>query len=104
MDIAVSKKKSMPKAKWYIVLAVLTVPVIFIANYLWSLGQADLSIAKEKLVFDDVKRGKFTVSVRGTGVLVPNNIQWLATDVDATVKRVVLKLVMLLKQVISLRS
>jgi multidrug resistance efflux pump len=60
-------------------------------NYLWYLSQADFSVGAESIVYDEVKRGEFSVSVRGTGVLVPDNIQWLSASVEARVERVVVK-------------
>ncbi len=60
-------------------------------NYLWYLAQANFSVDRSNLVFDDVKRGDFSVSVRGTGVLVPDNIQWLSASVEARVERIIVK-------------
>lgn len=61
------------------------------ANYLWFLTQADYSIDRNTIVFDEVKRGEFTISVRGTGLLIPDNIQWLSSNVEARVERIVVK-------------
>ncbi len=91
MDIAITKKSKLSDSKRYVVLLLLAVPLFFIIKYLWYLASADFSVDKTSLVFGEVKRGKYTVSVRGTGLLVPDKIQWLAAEVDATVVRVVLK-------------
>ena len=72
---------------WIIGLAI----VCFALNYLWLLSQADFSIDVESIVTDKVKRGEFSVSVRGSGVLVPDNVQWLSASVEARVERVVVK-------------
>lgn len=58
---------------------------------LWVLSLADFSLERSKLTFGQVQQGDFTVSVRGNGVLVPENIQWLAAETEATVIRRVLK-------------
>lgn len=89
MDISIERKK--PRLlKRYLLVVLAALVIIFATYYLWYLGQADLSIDENTLVFDDVKRGKFTVSVRGTGVLVPDNIEWLSASVEGTlVKRAV---------------
>lgn len=63
----------------------------FALNYLWLLSQADFSIDAKGIVTDEVKRGEFSVSVRGSGVLVPDNVQWLSASVEARVERVVVK-------------
>lgn len=90
MDIAITKKK-IPHANRYVVLLLFALPLLFAGKYLWFLGQADFSIDGDSLVFGEVQRGKFTVSVRGTGVLAPDNIQWLSAGVDAKVEKLVVK-------------
>lgn len=89
MDIAIKNNKNKFNVKLYIILLTLVVPIVFAINYLWYLGQADFSLDSESLVIAEVKRGNFTVSVRGTGVLVPDNIEWLAASVEAKVVRLV---------------
>jgi len=86
MDITITKNKAKFNKK-YLVLLVLAVPAFFVARYLWLLGQADFSIEGDSLVFDEVKRGKFTVAIRGSGVLVPDDIQWLSASVEAKVEK-----------------
>lgn len=90
MDIAITKKK-LPNIQRYVVAFLLVVTLLLAGRYLWFLGQADFSVDRNTLMFSDVKRGKYTVSVRGTGVLVPDKVQWLAAEVDATVTRILLK-------------
>ncbi|NQZ86719.1 MAG: HlyD family efflux transporter periplasmic adaptor subunit [Colwellia sp.] len=97
MDIAIAKKSpSIIKRYWPWLVAVSTVFVAL--NYLQFLSEADFVVDGDFLVFDDVKRGEFLVSVRGTGVLVPNNIQWLSASVDARVERVLVKPGKIVKQ------
>lgn len=84
MDIAIPQQKK-PKLKRYLLGLLCALPLAFALQYLWFLGQADFSIARETLVIDEVKRGRFVVSVRGAGVLVPDNIQWLSANVEGTV-------------------
>lgn len=92
MDISVStEKKSQPNIKRYGLIVVGLVALFFIAQYLWQLGQSEFQIDRDSLVIDEVKRGRYTVSVRGTGLLVPDNIQYLSAEVEATVERLVLK-------------
>ena len=89
MDVVIERKKPRRLARnLLIVLAALV--VMGATYYLWYLGQADMSVDANTLVFDEVKRGKFTVSVRGAGVLVPDNIEWLSANVEGTlIKRAV---------------
>lgn len=69
----------------YLLIALAALVSVVASYYLWYLGRADISIDADTLVFDEVKRGKFTVSVRATGVLVPDNIEWLSATVEGTV-------------------
>jgi HlyD family secretion protein len=88
MDIVIEKKKFNKKKK-LILLAVgaSLVPLYFLVNYLLILGQSEFSIERNKLSFDEVKRGHFKVSVRGTGVLVPADFQFLSSSVEAKVEK-----------------
>jgi HlyD family secretion protein len=90
MDIAISKTKS-PKSKRNIILIVLAVTLFFSVRYLWILSQSDFSIERKTIVYGEVKRDKFTVSVRGSGILVPDDIQWLSAGAEAKVERLIVK-------------
>ena len=90
MDISRKKqKRSVLSRYWHWALVIIIVGAG--ANYLWFLTQADYSIDRNTIVFDEVKRGEFTISVRGTGLLIPDNIQWLSSNVEARVERIVVK-------------
>ena len=87
MDIAVAKKKY-PHLKRYMVLILLVLISLVAGKYLLFLGEADFSLERESMVFGEVKRGNYTVSVRGTEVLVPDNIQWLSASIEANVVKI----------------
>lgn len=97
MDISIAKQKS-SLLKRYWPWTIIIVIIGFAINYLWFLGQADFVIDKDIVVYDQVKRGDFSVSVRGTGLLIPDNIQWLSANVEARVERVVVKAGKLVKK------
>ena len=89
MDVSIERKKPR-RLKRNLLIALAALLVASAAYFLWYLGQADMSVDADTLVFDEVKRGKFTVSVRGAGVLVPDNVEWLSANVEGTlVKRAV---------------
>ncbi|MFC3195081.1 efflux RND transporter periplasmic adaptor subunit [Marinicella sediminis] len=90
MDIELSPKKSASYKK-YIYVAVSAVILFFIVKYLVFLGQSDFSVDEESLTVAEVKSGKFTVMVRGSGVLVPDNIRWLSAGVEGKVERNLVK-------------
>lgn len=89
MDVSIERKKPR-RLKRNLLIALAALLVASAAYFLWYLGQADMSVDADTLVFDEVKRGKFTVSVRGAGVLVPDNVEWLSANVEGTlVKRAI---------------
>lgn len=90
MDIRLKPKKTRLAAAYLIAGALAALAGLAAIYFLWFLAQTDLSIDVNTLVFDQVKRGKFTVSVRGTGVLAPDDIEWLSARVEGTlIKRAV---------------
>jgi multidrug efflux pump subunit AcrA (membrane-fusion protein) len=90
MDINRAKSKKNKIAQYY-PWALALLPVFFAVKYLIFLSQADFSVDSDNMVFGEVKQGEFVVSVRGTGVLVPDHVQWLAASVNARVERLVVK-------------
>mgnify|MGYP000468065970 CR=1 FL=1 len=90
VDIVVNKqKKSLLKR-----ILPLAIPVLIVGvgiYYTLILGQADFSIDSNEVIYGEVQQGDFSVSVRGSGVLVPDQIQWLSASVNAHVERVVVK-------------
>lgn len=97
MDISRTKQKR-PGFIKYLPWLLAVLPIAFSINYLWFLAQADFSVDSNNMVYGEVTRGEFTVSVRGTGVLVPDHIQWLATNVDARVDTLYVKAGKLVKK------
>lgn len=91
MDIVIKDKKKISRLRRHVLIAVLAVPATAALWYLWYLGQADFSLDRDTLVFSEVKRGNFTVSVRASGLLVPDVIRWLSSNVEGTVVSIALK-------------
>jgi len=90
LDIAVNKqKKTFLKKIWPLALVIVSIAIAI--KYSAFILQADFVIDNETLVYGEVKKGQFSISVRGSGTLVPDKIQWLAADVDGHVERVVVK-------------
>lgn len=90
MDIAVSKKKPL-NVKRYALASIALAALLVGARYLWLLGQADFGVEQDTVVVSEVQRGSFTVSVRGTGVLVPDKVRWLSAEVEANVVSLAVK-------------
>lgn len=90
LDISRTAQKK-PKYTQFLIWALAFTVVASAIYYLWYLAQASFSIDSNKIVTDSVKRGEFSVSVRGSGVLVPRDIQWLSSNVEARVEKVIVK-------------
>jgi HlyD family secretion protein len=90
MDIELNNKKP-TNYKKHILIVLVIVVIIFVAKYLFFLGQSDFSVDRESIVFAEVQKGKFIVLVRGSGVLVPDNIRWLSAGVEGKVERRIVK-------------
>lgn len=84
MDV-IRNQKRVPHARRYLLAGLAGIALLFLIRFLWFLGQSEISISRDTLVFAHVQRGDFTVSVRGSGVLAPDNVQWLSANVEANV-------------------
>lgn len=90
LDISRTAQKK-PKYTQFLIWALAFIVVASAIYYLWYLAQASFSIDSNQIVTDSVKRGEFSVSVRGSGILVPRDIQWLSSNVEARVEKVIVK-------------
>ena len=61
------------------------------AYVLISTRDIDMSIDKSHLLFGIVQQGPLEIKVRGNGVLVPENVQWIASQVAGRVETVKVK-------------
>ena len=90
MDIVVNKNKSKLGKK-----AQLTVGALVLASvalfFVLNKNTASYMAKEDSLLIDTVKRGELNISVRGTGVLVPKDIRWIATNTPGRVERVLKK-------------
>jgi HlyD family secretion protein len=66
------------------VLAALIVTTVAFAR----LKPAAPAVPQASIVIDTVVSGPFTRAIRGTGVLTPENVRWIAASTDARVERV----------------
>ena len=85
MDISIQATKKSPLRRyWPIIIPVLgaLIAIVIVSR---SFGSATYVVDRDKLVFGKVQRGDFSIQVRGVGVLVPKNIQFLASNVDGRV-------------------
>jgi len=90
------KKREVNKPVWWrnpktlFIALVLGLLVIF---YFFSqkFTSADMQINGEHLIYSQVKQGPMTISVSGNGILVPDNIRWLAARVSGRVEQVIVK-------------
>ncbi|NQZ88777.1 MAG: HlyD family efflux transporter periplasmic adaptor subunit [Colwellia sp.] len=90
MDIVrSSNKKRINKNTLIIVIFAIAAIAMF-----WSVvkgSSTDYVADKNTLLTAQVERGELYISVRGTGVLVPKDIRWIATNVSGRVERILIK-------------
>jgi multidrug resistance efflux pump len=74
---------------WYVVIGI----VLFSATYFFksSIGSASFIVEKNELVIATVKQGNFKVNVRATGVLKPEDIRWVSSQVSGRVEQAFVK-------------
>lgn len=89
MDIVRQNKKKVSKKMQIIgaLLAITTVGLVFFLNT----SNASLLVDKNSLLVSTVERGDLNITVRGTGVMVPKDIRWIATNVPGRVERIIKK-------------
>jgi len=90
------KKRDIQKTVWWKqrkVIGVITGLALFFTFYMVSqkFTSADMQVNADHLMYSKVLQGPLTISVSGNGVLVPENIQWLAARVSGRVEQVVIK-------------
>ena len=90
MDISIAKQKK-PKYTRFLAWGLGLLIISAASYYLWFLAQANYSVNASEIVTGSVKQGEFSVTVRGSGILVPRNIQWLSSNVEARVEKVIVK-------------
>jgi len=90
MDIVrSSKKKRISKNTLALAAMISTIAVMS-----WSIlgsNNADYIVDNETLLTAKVQQGELYISVRGTGLLVPKDIRWIATNVSGRVERILIK-------------
>jgi multidrug efflux pump subunit AcrA (membrane-fusion protein) len=59
--------------------------------YSYSLSSVDFTIDSDQVVIAKVEQGPMTVSVSGNGILVPEEIYWLASRVSGRVEKVLVQ-------------
>jgi HlyD family secretion protein len=90
MDIVrTSASRKIPRRLIY---AALVLGAIVLASVAFArLEPAAPPVEATSLVIESVERGPLTRAVRGSGVLVPENVRWIAAATDGRVERVLLQ-------------
>lgn len=90
MDIVRTKKQNKVNKKTF-GIAVIVMLGIYTLFFVPGGGKGTYAIDKDSLLVDAVQRGEMNVTVRGSGVLVPKDIRWVATNVEGRVERILTK-------------
>ncbi|OCQ21297.1 RND transporter [Pseudoalteromonas luteoviolacea] len=86
MDI-VRKHKNTKNVKAYI-WALLIGGLIAGSIIFYNTNNSDYLVDRKSILIGTVKRGELNIRVRGTGVMVPKDIRWIATNVPGRIERI----------------
>ncbi|RYV01914.1 RND transporter [Shewanella sp. OPT22] len=89
MDITRNKVKK--NNKKLLISFLVAFGIVVSLFFLLNTNNANLIVSQDSVLTDKVQRGDFVVTVRGTGVLAPRNIRWIATDVEGRVEQIFIK-------------
>jgi HlyD family secretion protein len=89
MDIVRTTEKKISRRAIYIGIGILAIVLTTVA--LGRLKPAAPPADEKTLVIETVERGPLTRAVRGSGVLTPENVRWIAAATEGRVERVVVQ-------------
>ncbi|QLE85798.1 HlyD family efflux transporter periplasmic adaptor subunit [Shewanella sp. Scap07] len=90
MDITrATKKGSTTQRTRWLIGGIATTALI--CGLLLTRSEASHVVSRDTLLTDQVQRGEMLVTVRGTGLLVPKDIRWIATHVEGRVEQILIK-------------
>jgi len=87
MDIVRAKTKNKITKKMQTIIS-LTIAATLISILLFNKSSASYLAKRSSLLIDTVQQGELNISVRGTGVLAPKDIRWIATNIPGRVERI----------------
>lgn len=90
MDIVRTAPNQGRKRRW--IYGAATILAIVLTTYAFGrLEPAAPAVDRNTLVIEEVGRGPLTSSVRGSGVLVPETVRWIAAASDGRIERVAMQ-------------
>jgi multidrug efflux pump subunit AcrA (membrane-fusion protein) len=90
MDIVrPNRKKKLGKKMQIIISLLIALTLIFV--FLFNKSSASYLVNKDSLLIGTVERGELNISVRGSGVLVPEDIRWIAINTPGRIERILKK-------------
>jgi HlyD family secretion protein len=91
MDVTRTTAPNKKLTRRAIAVAVVIAALILTTVAFARLKPAAPTVSQSSIVIETVQSGPLTRAVRGSGVLVPENIRWIAASTDARVERVVVQ-------------
>ncbi len=90
MDVILNtnKKRSISKYKIGIAVCAIIGVILYVS---FNINTSGFHVDRNTILTGKVQRGDFLVNVRGTGVLVPKDIRWIATDIEGRVEKILTK-------------
>ena len=89
MDIVRPNKNLKLTRKTQLIATLVVVTLVLF--FLFNTSSASFLASRDSFLIGTVQRGDLNISVRGTGVLAPEDIRWIATNVPGRIERVLRK-------------
>ncbi|MEZ9819456.1 efflux RND transporter periplasmic adaptor subunit [Shewanella sp. 10N.286.45.A1] len=90
MDIVRQKKQPLFKSRSNWLILAVTCLLLVIGLFV-NRNDASFRVNEGSILADRVQRGDMEINIRGNGVLVPEDIRWIATDTAGRVERIYAK-------------
>ncbi|WP_127959817.1 efflux RND transporter periplasmic adaptor subunit [Serratia microhaemolytica] len=88
MDISLAQTATRFRFRKYLILLIVAVAVVAMLLLAYNVKLAPYKIARSSLSVAEVRFGDFSVKVRGNGVLLPQELHWVAASVDGRIESV----------------
>ncbi|MDT0596308.1 efflux RND transporter periplasmic adaptor subunit [Glaciecola petra] len=90
MDIVRTKSNKKWKSLVLICTALVMVTITVLYWFLWSDNSSYIA-DRDTLLISQVQEGELLVNVRGIGVLAPQDVRWIATNISGKIERILVK-------------
>ena len=90
-DMDIARNTTSNKKRRMLGIAAVVAALVITTVAFARLKPAPMTVSQSSLVIETVTAGPLTRAIRGTGLLVPENIRWIAASTDARVEQVLVQ-------------